>query len=189
MDEYIGVVKIFAGLFAPVNYLNCDGTLLPINQYTALFSILGTTYGGNGTSNFALPDLRARMPIGITGTGPSPQPPMNVVQGEIGGLSSVTLTVNNLPSHTHIATLNVNSGNSANSVPAAGNSIATPGAIPAHGSFMGTLGFNTSAPNVALATGSVVNALTGSNIPLNTQSPYLGIRYIICVNGIYPSRP
>ena len=191
MDEYIGIVKIFAGLFAPVGYLNCDGSLLPINQYQALFSILGTTYGGNGTSNFALPDLRARMPIGITGTGPAPQPPVTVVQGEMGGLSSVTLTLNNLPSHTHIATLNVNSGNSTVSTPVAGNSIATPGTESGGhgGTFTGTLGFNTTAPNTAMATGSVVNAATGSNIPVNTQSPYLGIRYIICVNGIYPSRP
>jgi len=191
MDEYIGVVKIFAGLFAPVNYLNCDGTLLPINQYTALFSILGTTYGGNGTSNFALPDLRARMPIGITGTGPAPQPPVTIVQGEMGGTSAVSILLNNLPAHTHAATLNVNSGNASVSTPVAGNSIAAPGfETGGHGgTFTPTLGFNGTAPNVALATGSVVNGLTGSNIPLNTQSPYLGIRYIICVNGIYPSRP
>ena len=66
----MGVIKMFAGLFAPVNYFNCDGTLLPINQYTALFSILGTTYGGDGVTTFALPDLRACAPIGITGSGP-----------------------------------------------------------------------------------------------------------------------
>jgi len=188
MDEYIGVVKVFAGLFAPVNYLNCDGSLLSINQNQALFAILGTTYGGDGVQTFGLPDLRANAPIGITGTGPAPQPPLAVNQGQKGGVSSVSITVNNLPSHTHVASLNVNSGNSVNSAPATGNSIATPGSIIDH-AFAGTLGFNTTAPNVALATGSVVNSPTGSNIPVSTQSPYLGIRYIICVTGIFPTRP
>ena len=187
MDEYLGVVKIFAGLFAPVNYLNCDGSLLSINQNQALFAILGTTYGGDGIQTFGLPDLRANAPIGITGTGPAPQPPLAVNQGQKGGLTSVTLTVNNLPSHTHAATLNVNSGNAANSAPAAGNSIATPGTLSGH-NFTGTLGFNTTAPNTAMSTGSVVNSLTGSNIPVITQSPYLGIRYIICTSGIFPTR-
>ncbi|HTA27673.1 MAG TPA: tail fiber protein [Bacteroidia bacterium] len=189
MDEYIGILKIFAGLYAPQNYLNCDGTLLPINQYQALFSIIGTTYGGNGTSNFALPDLRACVPIGITGSGPAPQPPMTVNQGQKGGSSSVAITVNNMPLHTHTATLNVNSGNSANSVPVAGNSIATPGTSTGHGQFTGTLGFNAVAPNIALSGGSVINAPIGGSQPINTQPPYLGIRYIICINGIFPPRP
>jgi microcystin-dependent protein len=191
MDEYMGVIKIFTGTFAPVGYLNCDGTLLPISQYTALFSILGTTYGGDGISNFALPDLRACAPIGITGTGPSPQPALNVELGEKGGASSVTLFLSNLPAHTHTATLNVNSGNSTVSTPVANNSIATPGTSSGGhgGGFTGTLGFNTTAPNVALNTGSVVNAPAGGNIPIDTQSPYLGVRYIICVDGVFPTRP
>ena len=191
MDEYIGVIKAFAGNFAPQNYFSCDGTLLQIRQYATLFSIIGTTYGGNGTSTFALPDLRANAPIGITGTGPSPQPALNVALGQKGGAGSVTLNVNNMPAHTHVATLNVNSGNSTVSTPVATNSIATPGAESGGhgGTFTPTLGFNTTAPNVALNSGSVVNASTGGSQPVNTMSPYLGIRYIICVNGLYPSRP
>jgi microcystin-dependent protein len=191
MDEYMGVIKVFTGTFAPVNYMDCDGTLLSISEYSALYTILGTTYGGDGVQTFGLPDLRANMPIGITGTGPGAQPPLAVAQGQKGGSTSVTLTSGNLPAHTHTATLNVNSGNSTVSVPVANNSIATPGSGGGGhgGTFTGTLGFNTTAPNVALNSGSVVNAPTGFSQPFNTQSPYLGVRYIICVNGIYPSRP
>jgi microcystin-dependent protein len=193
MDEYIGVIKAFAGTFAPVNYFSCDGSLLSISQYSTLFAILGTTYGGNGTSNFALPDLRANAPIGITGTGPAPQPALNVALGQKGGLISATLNMNNMPSHTHAATLNVSPGDSTVSVPVATNSIATPGSGGGGhgGSFVGTLGFNTTAPNIALNSGSVVNATTGSTQPqpINTQSPYLGMIYIICWNGVFPTRP
>jgi microcystin-dependent protein len=190
MEEYVGVIKIFTGTFAPVNYFNCDGTLLPINRYTTLFSIIGTTYGGDGMLTFALPDLRANAPIGITGSGPAPLPPMNVDLGQKGGASSVTLNVNNLPAHTHVATLNVNSGNSTVSTPVATNSIAIPGSGGSHGgAFTPTLGFNTTAPNVALNSGSVINAPAGGSQPVNIQSPYLGVRYIICYMGMYPSRP
>jgi microcystin-dependent protein len=185
MDEYIGIIKIFAGLFAPQYYMNCDGTLLPINQYQALFSILGTTYGGNGTTNFALPDLRANTPIGITGSGPSPQPPLNVAQGQKGGSSTVSLTLNNLPLHNH--TLLVNSADSSQSVPTAGSSIATPGSIVGRNPFTGTLGFNTVTPNTTLNQASI--GITGGSVPINIMPPYLGVRYIICVNGLYPSRP
>jgi microcystin-dependent protein len=191
MEEYLGAIKIFAGLYTPQYYANCDGTLLAINQNQALFAILGTTYGGDGIRTFALPDLRASVPIGITGTGPAPQPPLAVTFGQKGGSSSASLLLNNMPVHTHTATLKVNSGNSTASVPAANSSIATPGTESGGhgGTFTGTLGFNTTAPNVALNTGSVINAITGGNIPVNTQSPYLGVRYIICVQGIFPSRP
>ena len=119
------------------------------------------------------------------------QPPLTVDLGQKGGASSVTLNVNNLPAHTHAATLNVNSGNSTVSTPVVNNSIATPGASSGGhgGTFTATLGFNTTAPNVALNSVSVVNGPAGGNQPVNVQSPYLGMRYIICWNGMYPSRP
>ena len=186
MDEYIGIIKIFAGNFAPVGWFMCDGTLLPINQYAALFSLLGTTYGGNGTTNFALPDLRANVPVGITGTGPAPQPPLNVSQGQKGGTATVTLNANNMPAHNH--PLLVNSADASQSVPTAGASIATPGSIVGRNPFTGTLGFNTATPNTTLNAASVGNN-TGGSIPVNTMPPYLGIIYIICTSGLYPSRP
>ncbi|HXP52032.1 MAG TPA: tail fiber protein [Bacteroidia bacterium] len=186
MDEYIGIIKIFCGNFAPVNWFMCDGTLLPINQYQALFAIIGTTYGGNGTSNFALPDLRANVPIGITGTGPAPQPPLSVTQGQKGGSITVSLTANNLPPHNH--PLLVNSANSSQSAATTGASIATPGTQAGRDPFVGTLGFNAVTPNTQLNLASIgVNA--GGSVPVNIMPPYLGSRYIICWNGIFPTRP
>ena len=98
MDEYIGIIKLFAGNFAPRNWALCQGQLLPIAQNQALFSILGTTYGGNGTTNFALPDLRGRTPI-CFGQGPGLQP---YVQGQTGGVETVTLIQTQIPAHTHM---------------------------------------------------------------------------------------
>jgi microcystin-dependent protein len=98
MDAYLGEIRMFSGTFAPAGWQMCNGQLLPISQYTALFSIVGTTYGGNGTQTFSLPDLRGRVPVhqgqGI-GTG-------NYVLGENGGTESVTLTTTQMPAHTHL---------------------------------------------------------------------------------------
>jgi microcystin-dependent protein len=186
MDEYIGIIKIFCGNFAPVNWFMCDGTLLPINQYTAFFSVIGTTYGGDGIQTFALPDLRANAPIGITGTGPGPQPPLSVAQGQKGGSITVSLTANNLPPHNHA--LLVNSADASQSVPTAGASIATPGNIVGRNPFTGTLGFNTVTPNTTLNQASI-GPNPGGSVPVNIMPPYLGSRYIICWNGIFPTRP
>src|SRR5687767_4324920 len=97
MDEFIGIVKIFAGNFAPRGWMFCQGQLLSIAQNTALFSILGTTYGGNGQTTFALPDLRGRVPVGV-GQGPG-LPSMSL--GEMSGATSATMTIQNMPAHTH----------------------------------------------------------------------------------------
>src|SRR4051812_39647301 len=96
-DPYLGEIRIFAGNFPPVNWAFCNGQLLPIQANTALFSILGVQYGGNGTTNFALPNLQGSVPIGAgAGPGLSPRP-----VGEIGGSATVTLTSNQIPTHTH----------------------------------------------------------------------------------------
>src|ERR1700689_3127872 len=93
----LGAIFIFAGNFAPTGYQLCQGQLLPISQYAALFSILGTTYGGNGTSTFQLPDLRGRVPVGQgSGSGLTP-----IVLGETAGTQNVTILTNNLPAHNH----------------------------------------------------------------------------------------
>ena len=98
-DEYIGVIKIFAGNFAPVNFFFCNGQELPISQYQTLYSIIGTTYGGNGTTTFKLPDLRGRVPLSAgSAPGASTYP-----LGNSGGTETVTLSISQMPTHNHSA--------------------------------------------------------------------------------------
>jgi microcystin-dependent protein len=175
-EPYLGAIFMFAGNFAPRGYQLCQGQLLAISQNTALFSILGTTFGGNGVNNFALPDLRGRGPIG-QGQGPGLP---NITLGEMGGNNNVTILTQNLPAHTH--TVNVSTGSAGQSSPA-NNFLASP--VDSTGT--GGNGYNTTATaNNTLNAGSV--NLTGSNVPLSVQDPYLGINYIIAVQGIFPSR-
>jgi microcystin-dependent protein len=171
----LGCVFIFCGNFAPRGYMLCQGQILPISQYTALFSLLGTTYGGNGVTTFALPDLRGRAPVG-SGAGPGLSP---VNEGQIGGVQTTSILSSNLPSHTH--TLNASTTNATQPLPT-GNILASiQDSNPAQ-----ALGYINAAPNAVMAGTSI--GLTGSNLPLNTQSPYLGINYIIATQGIFPSR-
>lgn len=179
MDEFIGIIKLFAGNFAPRGWAFCQGQLLPISQNTALFSLLGTTYGGNGQTTFALPDLRGRVPVGF-GTGPGLP---NYSQGEVGGEAAHTLVQQEMPAHTHA--LAVNNTNASTSVPAQGNAIAAPGAMVGR-EFVPSLGYNSAAPNTVLSPQSVGAA--GNSVPHNNMQPYLGLNYIICLEGIYPSR-
>jgi len=192
----MGVIKAFAGNFAPVNYMLCQGQTLNIAQYNALFAILGTTYGGNGTSTFCLPNLCGRTLVG-TGTGAG----ITVTEGQLAGEANHTLIANEMPAHTHIGalsggagTVKVSSANSSQSAVTAGASIGTPGTGSVR-SFTPTLGFNTSTPDTALnaasigsLTGTVTNQPTGGSMPHNNMQPYLGINYIICTVGLFPSR-
>lgn len=178
MDEYLGVIKIFAGTFAPRGYMFCAGQIMSIAQNSALFSLLGTTYGGNGSTTFALPDLRGRTPIGGgMGTGPGLS---NYVFGQVGGTESVTLTTAQIPAHTH--NLNVNNTNANNHTPTNSSTIAA--SVDINGD--NGMGFSSEAPNTVLNPASITGG--GSSQPHDNRSPYLGIGYIICVNGIYPSR-
>ncbi|HEY5999198.1 MAG TPA: tail fiber protein [bacterium] len=159
---------MFAGNFEPWPWFFCDGRLLQIVQHTALFSILGTTYGGNGTTTFALPDLRGRFPVGI-GQGPGLSPHD---LGEVAGTESVALTSNQMPAHTHqLQALN-----------AAGTTSSPAGAVQAAGRNLYAAG----SPNATLS-GAAVSA-TGGSQPHPNMPPYLGINYIICVEGIFPTR-
>jgi len=197
-DDYVGAIKIFAGNYIPVNYMECDGTNISINAYQSLFSVIGFTYGGDGIHNFALPDLRGAFPIGITVTETTPPPAMPLTLGEKGGSASLTLTSSNLPSHTHSVIpggpaagyINVSSANASNSIPVAGDSIAVPGSSSGH-AFTGTLGFTSSPPSVALNNATlslnslnITNSMVGGNQSFGIMSPCLGIRYLIRVNGI-----
>ena len=182
MEEYLGMIKLFAGNFAPRFYQMCWGQTLPISQYTALFSILGTYYGGNGTTTFQLPDLRGRFAIGMgSGLG---LPPINI--GEVGGNTQVSLLTTNLPSHSHTITGTVQvltSAHRANSDTPGGNTLAvtTPNNTYITGAGAGTV-------PLAGASGNFTAGLTGGNVPVDIQPPYLGLNYIICVSGVFPSR-
>lgn len=183
-EGFIGEVKLFAGNFAPRGWAFCDGQLLAISSNTALFSILGTMYGGDGRSTFALPDLRSRTPIGV-GTGPGLS---TIQQGERGGQENITLTALELPSHNHglsTATLDVKIGvNNEN-----GESSTPAGEVIAGGrdAYIDEVGSNQFLGGVTSSlTGNTTNS--GSNRSFDNRNPFLGIRYIICLNGLFPSR-
>ncbi|MFI5151505.1 MAG: phage tail protein [Bacteroidia bacterium] len=198
MDEFIGIIKLFGGNFAPTGWALCNGQLLPINQNQALFSIIGTYFGGDGVHTFGLPDLRSRVPVGgmgaVTGL-----PTINL--GQSGGEANHTLIVNELPAHTHVASvggsagLKVSSSNASQTAATAGASIATPGTLSGR-NFTATEGFNMTAPDTTLNASSVntssiavTNAITGTNTPHNNMQPYQGLTYIICTQGVFPPRP
>ena len=185
MDPFLATIILFGGNFAPRGWAFCDGQLLPISQNSALFSILGTTYGGDGRTTFALPDLRGRAPIGPrNGPGLS-----SYREGQRGGVQDVTLNITQMPSHNHIATsASTLSGQSApgdDDALGAGLSIAS-------GSSSGSEIFSESAPNTIMNAGSVATTTTvqnqgGSQGHTNMQ-PFLAVNYIIALVGTFPSR-
>jgi microcystin-dependent protein len=177
MDPFLGQIIMFGGNFAPRNWAFCDGQLLPISQNTALFSILGTTYGGDGRTTFALPDLRGRAAM-HAGTGPGLSPRR---LGEEGGTESNTLSINEMPTHTHIATTNC--------VGAAGNANTAPGNLWSNdaGNQSGTYSSTTGTTD-AMAANAVTLANTGGSIPVNNLQPYQVVNFIIALQGVFPSR-
>ncbi len=108
-DQYVGEIRLFAGDYAPENWAFCDGRLLSIAEYQMLYSLIGTTYGGDGVSNFALPDLRGRVPVS-QGNLTTPSGTVAFHIGQMGGKESVTLTANTIPAHTHMAAVQSGSG-------------------------------------------------------------------------------
>ena len=163
---------MFAGNFAPRNWAFCNGQLLSIAQNTALFSILGTTYGGDGRTTFALPDLRGRVPI-HPGQGPGLS---NYSLGEQAGVESVTLNQNQLPAHTH----------GVNAVAQGGNQASPVGHLPAVESTGTSLDYSNSASTGQMSPAMIAN--TGGGQPVSVVQPYLCVNYIIALQGIFPSR-
>jgi len=166
MTVYVGSIRLFAGNFEPVGWMFCDGRLLPISEYDTLFNLIGTTYGGDGQSTFALPDLRSRVPVHQgSGAGTS------TVLGEAGGVEAVTLSVAQLPAHTHPQLVSSTTASSRSAV----------GGIPA------------GAPSEAVWTTGVATEASGQTTsvggsqPHDNMQPYLGINYIISLFGLYPS--
>jgi microcystin-dependent protein len=169
-EPFVGQIYLVGFNFAPVGYAFCDGALVPISQNEALFQLLGTTYGGDGQSTFALPDLRSRVPV-HQGQGPGLS---NYVLGEAAGTEAVTLTLQQIPSHNHVANCSSNSSNTASPV----------GAIWAKDSGTDTP-YGTPAKKTML-TGAIGPA--GGSQPHENRQPFLAINYIIALNGIFPSQ-
>ncbi|PUZ24392.1 Microcystin-dependent protein [Chitinophaga costaii] len=195
MDVYMALIFIFGGNYAINGFAFCQGQALSISQNTALFSILGTLYGGNGSSSFCLPDLRGRVPRGMgQGVGLS-----YVSLGEMVGSESVSLKTTNMPLHTHAATLS----NAKASFPAS-NQVGTTNVpdgtvslakFPTLGSGPGAQAIKgyaapdgTTFLSPGTVTADVTIGNTGGSVPFNNLNPYLGVNYIIALQGIYPSR-
>jgi microcystin-dependent protein len=179
MTPFLGQITLFPYNFAPVGWVLCQGQLLPISQYTALFSLLGVQFGGNGTTNFALPDLRGRVALG-QGQGPGLSP-YNI--GSMQGAESVALTTPTTSPHSHAF--------QAFAAPATTN--APNGALPAEGSGSGRGGgfavnaYAASGAVVSLAAGQVT-AAAGGGAAHNNLQPYLTVNWCIALQGIFPSR-
>ncbi|MDQ2696675.1 MAG: tail fiber protein [Pseudomonadota bacterium] len=188
---FIGAVCLVAFTFCPRGYAEANGQLLPISQNTALFSLLGATYGGDGQTTFALPDLRGRSPVHV-GQGPGLS---NITLGQQGGAETVTLNLNQIPAHSHNATTSVTANATLRGINSSGNAD-TPGgnvlaqdprtdiySTAAAAVDMGATAINAS----ATAATSIDNA--GGGQPHDNRPPFLGIRYCIALEGIFPSRP
>ena len=170
-QPYVGEIRIFAGNFAPVGWMFCDGQLLPISENETLFQLIGTTYGGDGESTFALPNLQSRIPIHM-GTGPEGT---SYQLAEQAGTETVTLTTQQIPIHTHAQQCSSGSGLvSADPV----NTVASKTDLSQYSSAGATVGMGT--PNL-------VSDPTGGSQPHENSQPFLCINYIISLFGIFPS--
>jgi microcystin-dependent protein len=164
-QPYVGEIRMFAGNFAPVGWFFCAGQLLPISEYETLFNVIGTTYGGDGQSTFGLPDMQGRIPLHFGG---------GFVLAETGGLEQVTLTVSQIPSHSHTVVADSQSGTSAD----------PNGHVWADSA--GAVAFSSDAGGALMAPGAMRPA--GGFQPHTNLQPYLCISFIISLFGIFPSQ-
>lgn len=173
-EPFLGQIQLFGFNFAPIGWAKCDGELLPIAQHSALFSLLGTTYGGNGKTNFGLPDLRGRAPIHQgTGAGLSSRS-----MGQIGGAEDHTLNVNQIPNHSHTAQLRAATSNASTTAPSNMTSLATAREDTYH----------EEAASVNMRAGSVEIGSTGGGQSVDHMPPFLTMNWCIALIGLYPSR-
>jgi microcystin-dependent protein len=183
IDPFLSEINLFSFNFAPRGWTICAGQILPINQNQALFSLLGTTYGGNGQTTFALPDLRGRVPLGSPGQG--------FFLGEVGGAENVTLGLNEIPQHLHTidptaiaVTPKVNSGSA--------NQRSPVGGIPATEAGGVTATYSNAATNGNMRSGGVTTVLqaqpVGGSQPHSNMQPYLVATYCIALQGVFPSQ-
>jgi microcystin-dependent protein len=176
-QPYVGEIRMFAGNFNPNGWMFCEGQLLPISENETLFQLIGTMYGGDGESTFALPDLRGRIPLHF-GTGPDG---VTYTQAEAAGVEEVTLTTQQIPIHTHAMFCNTGGGqnvsNPANAVPSVAD-------LSQYNDL--SVAPNT-APNAQMGTPGFISNPTGGSQPHTNFQPYLCINYIISLFGIFPS--
>jgi microcystin-dependent protein len=167
-QPYVGEIRMFAGNFAPAGWMFCEGQLLPISEYETLYNLIGTTYGGDGQSTFALPDLRGRIPLHF-GNG--------FTLAETGGFETITLTVPQITTHSHpmLATRNPASGTAP-----------SPNVVPGIASASTITPYGTDAPLTQLHPSSVSSV--GGSQPHNNFQPYLCVDFIISLFGIFPSQ-
>lgn len=173
-DQFVAEIRIFAGNFAPTGWALCDGQLMPISQNTALFSLLGTNYGGDGKSTFGLPNLQGSAPM-QQGQGPG----LSLrVLGEIGGEQSVTLLQTEMPSHGHGVQADT-TATALTTSPVNATWSKAPGRTPPPL-------YATGAPNTPMS--PLATSVVGGSLPHNNMPPYLGLTFIIALQGIFPAR-
>ncbi|RKE25171.1 microcystin-dependent protein [Paraburkholderia sp. BL23I1N1] len=201
-DPFLGEIRMAGFNFAPRGWAQCQGQLMPISQNQALFSLLGTFFGGNGVSNYQLPDLQGRSPVGMgQGLGLSP-----IDIGETGGTENASLTIENLPQHTHTATVSGGAGTASIAIPASTSTASgTQTAAPSNTSVLGPISaggrpgeiYSTATADTTLkpfnatlsgTAPTVQNSMTGSSLPFSLRNPYLGINFIIALQGVFPPR-
>jgi microcystin-dependent protein len=175
MEAYLGTVCVFGFNFAPYGWALCQGQILPISQYAALFSLLGTTYGGNGTSSFGLPDLQGRVSLHMGQLSGGSLYTM----GEFGGAETATVLLSNLPQHNHGTTV-------ALSANAAGATSGTPGTNYAGSST--TDQYYNAATTGTMASFNITLGSSGGNTPISISDPSLVMNYCIAMQGIFPTR-
>ena len=167
-EPFLGMIAIYPYNFAPRGWAFCQGQILPIAQNTALFSLLGTTFGGNGQTAFGLPDLRGRFP-NSSGQGPGLS---SYDLGQLGGTENITLTINQMPAHNHSVAPAASTNSPSASKPANN--------FPASGNFYDT------ATNATM--GAFQSGIAGNNQPVQIMDPYLTLNFCIALEGIFPSR-
>jgi len=164
-SPFIGEIRMFAGNFAPVGWAFCNGAIIPIDQNDALFNLIGTTYGGDGQTTFALPNLQSRVPVHV---GPG------FALGQTGGAETVTLTTSQIPAHSHVPQANSNPGDKP--TPASNVWAATSGLSP----------YESSAPSVSM--NAAACGVSGGSQPHDNMIPFLVINFILSLFGIFPSQ-
>jgi len=175
MDPFVAEIRIFPFNFAPKGWAFCDGQILPLSQNTALFSLLGTTYGGDGKSNFALPNMQGNAPMH-----PGQGPGLSLHDlGETGGSDTVSLLESEIPAHTHA--LMADSGRGV------GNRVTTPASTTAIADGSGVSPYLNTSANLTNLSGNAV-APAGGNQPHNNLQPYLTLNFCIALQGVYPPR-
>jgi microcystin-dependent protein len=200
MDPFLAQLLLWPMNWAPSYWAQCDGRLMTIAQNSALYALLGVNFGGNGTTNFNLPDFRGRVPIGL---GTRPGTSINYNLANIGGSESMALTSANLPAHTHTAavattpisvTIKASPAAGTDTVP--GTNGSTTLAASMSGRAAGSSIYNSQAPTVAMNTATeisggvttVTNSPAGNNAAFDNRMPYLAVNFIISLSGIFPTR-